>query len=87
LKRAKVAIFKTSPRVRTDTHAPWGRLCENREHLGPDENGSPNVDATSAAIPRAGMGAFKQTLGTHGTCIEDAPEFASRRRHTPPGSA
>lgn len=94
MKRAKVAIFKTSPaRVRTDAHAPWGRLRENWEHLVPDEDGFPNVDATSAAIPRAGMHAFKHSLGILGTCINEAPEFCqptaaraaplglSRRRH------
>src|SRR5215213_4625608 len=67
--------------------SPWGRLFENWEHLTPDENGFPNVGVTSAAIPRAGMHAFKQSLGILGTCIKEAPEFASRRRHTPPRSA
>ncbi len=67
--------------------SPWGRLFENWEHLTPDENGFPNVGEMSAAIPRAGMHAFKQSLGILGTCIKEAPEFASRRRHTPPPSA
>jgi hypothetical protein len=81
LKRSKTAIIKTSPGT------VWGRLCENREHRLPDEDGFPNVDATPAAIPRAGMRAFKQSPGIHGTCIKEAPEFASRPRHTPPRSA
>jgi hypothetical protein len=67
--------------------SPWGRLFENWEHLTPDENGFPNVGETSGAVPRAGMHAFKQSLGILGTCIKEAPEFASRRRHTPPRSA
>jgi len=50
----------------------------------PDKNGFPNVDATSAAIPRAGIHAFNQSLGILRTCINEAPEFASRRWHAPP---
>ena len=61
--------------------SPWGRLFENWEHLTPDANGFPNVGETPAAITRAGMHAFKQSLGILGTCIKEAPEFASRRRH------
>jgi hypothetical protein len=57
-------------------------LRENREHRLPDEDGFPNVDATPAAIPRAGMRAFKQSLGIYGTCIKEGPEFASRPRGT-----
>jgi uncharacterized protein (DUF362 family) len=62
--------------------SPWGRLFENWEHLTPDENGFPNVGEASANVTRAGMHAFKQSLGILGTCIKEAPEFASRRRHT-----
>ncbi len=67
--------------------SPWGRLFENWEQLVPDENGFPDVGTTSAAVSRAGMHAFKQSLGILGTCIKEAPAFASRRRHTPPRSA
>jgi len=63
--------------------SPWGRLFENWEHLTPDDNGFPNVGDAPAAITRAGMHAFKQSLGILGTCIMEAPEFASRRRHKP----
>ena len=59
MKRSKTAIIETSPGT------VWGRLCENREHRLPDEDGFPNVDATPAAIPRAGTRAFKQSLGIH----------------------
>jgi uncharacterized protein (DUF362 family) len=61
--------------------SPWGRLFENWEHLTPDHNGFPNVGEASAHVTRAGMHAFKQSLGILGTCIKEAPEFASRRRH------
>jgi uncharacterized protein (DUF362 family) len=63
--------------------SPWGRLFENWEHLTPDDNGFPNVGDAPAAVTRAGMHAFKQSLGILGTCITEAPEFASRRRHKP----
>ncbi len=39
-----------------------------------------------AAITRAGMHAFKQSLGILGTCIAEAPEFASRKRRQQPKS-
>jgi uncharacterized protein (DUF362 family) len=61
--------------------SPWGRLFENWEQLTPDDNGFPTVGDAPAAITRAGMHAFKQSLGILGTCITEAPEFASRRRH------
>ena len=61
--------------------SPWGRLFENWERLTPDTNGFPQVGEAPAAITRAGMHAFKQSLGILGTCLKEAPEFASRRRH------
>ena len=64
--------------------SPWGRLFENWEHLTPDANGFPDVGEAPADVTRAGMHAFKQSLGILGTCIKEAPEFASRRRHTEP---
>jgi uncharacterized protein (DUF362 family) len=65
--------------------SPWGRLFENWEHLTPDDNGFPDVGEASATVTRAGMHAFKQSLGILGTCIKEAPEFASRRRHQQAG--
>jgi len=59
---------------------PWGRLFQNWEHLTPDTNGFPEVGDQAAAAPRAGARAFAQSLGILGTCIKEAPEFASRRR-------
>ncbi|MEY4634250.1 MAG: hypothetical protein RJA55_48, partial [Acidobacteriota bacterium] len=38
------------------------------------------VGESPAAITRAGMHAFKQSIGILGTCIAEAPEFASRKR-------
>jgi hypothetical protein len=41
----------------------------------PDQNGFPNVDATSAAIARARMHAFHLSLGILRICSNEAPEF------------
>ena len=68
-------------------NSPWGRLFENWEQLTPDANGYPQVGEQPAAITRAGMHAFKQSLGILGTCIKEAPEFASRKRRQTPRSA
>jgi hypothetical protein len=64
--------------------SPWGRLFENWEQLTPDANGYPQVGESPATITRAGMHAFKQSIGILGTCIMEAPEFASRKRHQEP---
>ena len=63
-------------------NSPWGRLFENWEHVTPDENGFPQLGEAPAYVNRAGIHAFKQSIGILGTCIKEAPEFASRRRHT-----
>lgn len=66
--------------IRRVLDSPWGRLFENWEHLTPDENGFPHVGEAPAAITRAGMRAFKQSLGILGTCIKEAPEFGRTKR-------
>jgi len=48
--------------------------------LTPDDNGFPHLGDAPAAIKRAGMHAFKQSLGILGTTIKEAPEFAARKR-------
>ena len=60
--------------------SPWGRLFENWGALTPDEDGFPQVGATPATVTRTGLHAFVQSLGILGTCLKEAPEFASRRR-------
>jgi len=67
--------------------SPWGRLFENWEQLTPDANGFPQVGDEPAAVKRTGWRAFGQSLGILGTCLKEAPEFASRRRHEQPRSA
>ncbi len=66
--------------IRQVLDSPWGRLFENWEQLTPDANGFPHVGETPAEVTRAGMHAFKQSLGILGTCIKEAPEFAARKR-------
>ncbi|MFP5379287.1 MAG: DUF362 domain-containing protein, partial [Vicinamibacteria bacterium] len=61
--------------------SPWGRLFQNWERLAPTAEGFPEVGAAPAEAPRLGRRAFGQSLGILGTCIKEAPEFASRRRH------
>jgi hypothetical protein len=67
--------------------SPWGRLFENWETLTPDANGFPQVGDEPAAVTRTGMRAFAQSIGILGTCLREAPEFASRRRRQKPRSA
>jgi uncharacterized protein (DUF362 family) len=68
-------------RVTTEVLAgPWGRLFQNWERLTPTADGFPDVGEQSASAPRAGARALAQSLGILGTCIKEAPEFASRRR-------
>ena len=58
----------------------WGRLFRNWEHVRPNEDGYPDVGAAPAELERAGWAAFRQSLGILGTCIREAPEFATRKR-------
>ena len=69
--------------------SPWGRLFENWEQVASlaDANGYPQVGENPAQFTRAGLHAFKQSIGILGTCMKEAPEFASRRRHHKPASA
>jgi hypothetical protein len=67
--------------------SPWGRLFENWERVTPDADGYPDVGPGSASVKRAGLHAFRQSLGILGTCVVEAPEFASRRRRQQARSA
>ena len=60
--------------------SPWGRLFQNWETLTPDADGFPTVGDAPAQAPRLGLKALGQSVGILGTCIKEAPEFASRRR-------
>jgi uncharacterized protein (DUF362 family) len=66
--------------------SPWGRLFRSWEHAQPNDLGFPDVGTEAATVPRSGLSAFTKSIGILGTCMKEAPEFASRRRHHTPGS-
>ncbi|MBA3296382.1 MAG: DUF362 domain-containing protein, partial [Acidobacteria bacterium] len=61
--------------------SPWGRLFRNWETVTPDANGYPDVGTDAAQIDKVGTKAFMESIGILGTCIKEAPEFSSRKRH------
>jgi hypothetical protein len=63
--------------------SPWGRLFRNWETVRPDAEGRgyPDVGSDAATIEKTGARALVESFGILGTCIKEAPEFASRRRH------
>jgi hypothetical protein len=60
--------------------SPWGRLFQNWERLTPDDAGFGVVGDQPATAPRPGPRALAKSIGILGTCLKEAPEFASRRR-------
>jgi hypothetical protein len=61
--------------------SPWGRLFRNWETVAADADGYPDVGTDVAQIEKLGGRAFRESIGILGTCIKEAPEFASRKRH------
>jgi uncharacterized protein (DUF362 family) len=61
--------------------SPWGRLFRNWEQVRADEHGYPDIPEEGAQIKRTGVLALRKSLGILVTCVQQAPEFASRRRH------
>jgi uncharacterized protein (DUF362 family) len=61
--------------------SPWGRLFENWERLTPTADGFPDLGTTPHRATHGGLRALGQSVGILGTCIKEAPEFASRKRH------
>jgi uncharacterized protein (DUF362 family) len=61
--------------------SPWGRLFRHWERMTPDARGYPAIPETGARFPRTGIRALGRSLGILATCIKEAPEFASRKRH------
>jgi len=59
---------------------PWGRLFRNWETVTADAVGYPDVGTDVAQIEKTGGRALMESIGILGTCIREAPEFASRRR-------
>jgi hypothetical protein len=60
--------------------SPWGRLFRNWEQLTPDASGFPTTGGEPAELTRTGVRALVSSLGILGTCLKEAPEFATRRR-------
>jgi uncharacterized protein (DUF362 family) len=65
----------------------WGRLFQNWEHVVADADGYPDVGQQPAGVTRLGPHALRKSVGILGTCIKEAPEFASRRRHREAGKS
>jgi hypothetical protein len=65
--------------------SPWGRLFRHWERVQPDANGYPAIPEEGATIKRTGLRALGRSLGILATCIKEAPEFASRKRHQAQG--
>src|SRR5262245_2471717 len=61
--------------------SPWGRLFRHWERVQPDANGYPSIPEEGATIRQTGLRALGRSLGILATCIKEAPEFGSRRRH------
>jgi hypothetical protein len=61
--------------------SPWGRLFRHWERVRPDDRGYPTIPEEGAQIARTGIKALGRSLGILATCIKEAPEIASRRRH------
>jgi len=59
----------------------WGRLFRHWEHVTPDEQGYPVIPEGGATVQRTGLNALARSMGILATCVKEAPEFASRRRH------
>jgi uncharacterized protein (DUF362 family) len=59
----------------------WGRLFRHWEHVRADDRGYPSIPPGGPEIKRTGLRAFGRSLGILATCMREAPEFASRRRH------
>jgi hypothetical protein len=60
---------------------PWGRLFRHWETAVADARGYPAVPDGGAEIQRTGLRALGRSLGILATCVREAPEFGSRRRH------
>jgi uncharacterized protein (DUF362 family) len=59
----------------------WGRLFRHWGQVTPDAQGFPAIPEAGATIQRTGVKALARSMGILATCVREAPEFASRRRH------
>jgi uncharacterized protein (DUF362 family) len=68
--------------MRQVLQSPWGRMFRNWEQLQPraDGAGYDVVGGPAAGIQRTGFRALLSSFRILGTCMKEAPEFATRRR-------
>jgi uncharacterized protein (DUF362 family) len=59
----------------------WGRLFRHWAQVAPEAKGFPSIPEEGATVERTGLRALGKSLGILATCVREAPEFASRRRH------
>ena len=59
--------------------SPWGRLFRNWETLTPTRTAIPEVGEDGRGDQADGDKALVRSIGILGTCIAEAPEFATRR--------
>ena len=62
-------------------NSEWGRLFRNWETVTSDEKGFPSVGDEAPELTLTGGKALLTSLGLIGTCLKEAPEFSTRRRH------
>ncbi len=72
---------KAKRMMRAVMSSPWGRLFQHWEEVTADDRGYRSIPGRPATTRRTGLRALGRSLGILATCIREAPEFASRRRH------
>ena len=73
--------YNAKRKMRDVLDSPWGRLFRNWETLTATADGYPQVGSDAAQIEKTGIRALRESVGILATCVREAPEFASRRRH------
>jgi len=73
--------LKAKAMMRDVLASGWGRLFRHWEQVAPDARGYPVIPESGAVIQRTGLRALVRSLGILATCVREAPEFSSRRRH------
>jgi hypothetical protein len=67
-------------RVQEVLHSDWGRLFHNWERLTPDDRGWEVVGDPPPGLARRTGQLLGMSFKILGTCLREAPEFATRRR-------
>jgi len=73
--------LKAKRAMHTVLESDWGRLFRHWGQVKADDRGFPAIPESGAGIKRTGFGALARSIGILATCVMEAPEFASRRRH------